>query len=128
MANDAARAAFWRDFVIARCGYPDAARLAEQFDGAELADFCACGCNSFGVRVRPGTPPLARETRSGGIVFNADFAVTADRQLEIMLSVDAAGHLDRVDVSCNANSHPVPHAIPIDLEPFHIWSSDKLIA
>ncbi len=44
-----------------------------------------------------------------------------------MLSVDGAGNLDRVDVTCNGNSHPVPQAIPIDLEPFHIWASKKLI-
>jgi hypothetical protein len=128
MPNGPEQAAYWRDFVIARCAYPNAARLAAQFDGAELAEFCACGCNSFGVRVQTGTPPLARETKSGGVVFNADFAVTADRQLEIILSVDEAGHLDRVDVSCNGNSHPVPHAIPVDLEPYHIWASDRLIA
>ncbi|WP_432768521.1 MAG: hypothetical protein HEQ22_14260 [Sphingopyxis sp.] len=127
MPNGPEQAAYWRDFVIARCGYPNPARLAEQFDGAELAEFCACGCNSFGVRVQPGTPPLARRGKSAGVVFNADFAVTDSRQLEIMLSVDVAGNLDRVDVSCNANSDPVPHAIPIDLEPFHIWTSRALI-
>jgi hypothetical protein len=127
MPNGPEQAAHWRDFVIARCGYPNAARLAQQFDGAELMEFCACGCDSFGVKVQPGTPPLARKVKSGGVVFNADFAVTFDRQLEIMLSVDGAGNLDRVDVTCNGNSHPVPQTIPIDLEPFHIWASKKLI-
>ena len=128
MPNGPEQAAYWRDFVIARCGYPNVARLAEQFDGAELADFCACGCNSFGVRVKPGTPPLAHEGQTGGMVFSADFAVTVGRQLEILLSVDEAGRLDRVDVGCNANSHPVSHPIPIDLAPYHIWASDRLIA
>lgn len=128
MPNGPEQAAYWRDFVIARCGYPNVARLAQQFDAAELAEFCACGCNSFGVQVRPGTPPLARKVKHGGVVFMADLAVTPDRQLEIMLSVDSTGNLDHVDVTCNANSHPVPHAVPIDLEPFHIWASKKLIA
>ena len=126
MPNGPEQAAYWRDFVIARCGFPNAALLTRQFDGAELADFCACGCNSFGVRVQAGAPPLAHASPSGAVVFNADFAVDADRQLEILLSVDAAGHLDRVDIGCNANSHPVPTAIPADLEPFQVWASDKL--
>ncbi|WP_260581442.1 hypothetical protein [Sphingopyxis sp. PET50] len=127
MPNGPEQAAYWRDFVIARCGYPNAELLARQFEGAELAEFCECGCNSFSICVRPGTPPLVRKSKQGGVVFSADFLVTTDRQLEIMLSVDAAGNLDRVDVTCNANSSPVPHALPTDLEPYHVRASKHLI-
>ena len=126
MPNGPEQAAYWRDFVIARCDFPDPARLAEQFQGARFSDFCECGCNSFDVQVRPGTPPLTRKPEGGGVVFTADFAIGGAGQLEILLSVDAAGHLDRVDIGCNANSHPVPAAVPADLKPFHIWASDKL--
>lgn len=127
MANDAARAAYWQDFVIARCGFPNPERLAEQFEGAEFADFCDCGCNSFGVVVRPGTPPLARNAKQGGVVFNADFAMGTSNQLEIMLSVDKAGNLDRVDIMCNANSSPVSDPVFASLQPFRVSASKYLI-
>lgn len=128
MPNGPDQAAYWRDFVIARCGFPNPARLAQQFEGAEFSDFCACGCNSFAVRVRPGTPPLARKAKHGGVVFNADFAIALTGQLEIMLSVDGAGNLDHVDVMYNANSAPVPDAILASADPFHISASKNLIA
>jgi hypothetical protein len=128
MPNGPDQAAYWRDFVIAQCGYPNATLLAQQFEGAELVEFCTCGCNSFGLRVQPGTPPLVRKPKRGGVVFCADFLVTTDRQLEIMLSVNEAGNLDRVDITCNANSSAVPHALPADLEPHHIQASKHLIA
>jgi hypothetical protein len=128
MPNGLEQAAYWRDFVIARCGFPNPARLAQQFEDAELTDFCDCGCNSFGVRVRSGTPPLARKAKHGGVVFTADFGMGAKGQLEIMLSVDKAGNLDRVDVMCNANSCPVPDAVVASLEPFHVSASKNVIA
>ncbi|MDO9370707.1 MAG: hypothetical protein Q7T68_19255 [Sphingopyxis sp.] len=127
MPNGPDRAAYWRDFVIARCPFPDPARLAEQFEGAEFSGFCECGCNSFDVQVRSGTAPLARKPKGGGVVFMADFAVGAAGQLEIMLSVGGTGHLDRVDVTYNANSAPVPDADLASFEPFHVWASKNLV-
>ena len=127
MPNGPDQAAYWRDFVIARCGFPNPARLAQQFEGAEFSDFCDCGCNSFSVRVRPGTAPIACQTKQGSVVFNADFALDSIGQLEIMLSVDGAGNLDRIDVMCNANSCPVPDAVLASIEPFHISASKSLI-
>lgn len=128
MANGPNQAAYWRDFIIARCNFPSPARLAEQFEGAEFSGFCDCGCNSFDVQVRTGTAPLARKPKGGGVVFMADFAMGATGQLEIILSVDATGHLDRVDVMYNANSAPVPDAVLVSSEPFHLWTSKNLIA
>ncbi len=128
MPNGPEQAAYWRDFVIARCAYPNVARLAEQFDGAELAEFCTCGCNSFGVQVQPGTAPLARKAKHGGVVFTADFSIAEAGQLEIMLSVNAAGNLDYVDVMCNANSRPVPDDVVASPQPFHVSASKNLIA
>ncbi len=127
MANGPDQAAYWSDFVIARCGFPNPARLVQQFEGAKFSDFCDCGCNSFGIVVQPGTPPLTRKAKHGGVVFTADFAMGAAGQLEIMLSVDSGGNLDRVDVMCNANSCPVPDAVLASPEPFHISASKKLI-
>lgn len=128
MPNGPEQAAYWRDFVIARCGYPNAARLAAQFEGAELAEFCICGCNSFSVRVRPDAPPLARKAKHGGVVFTADFSIAEGGQLEVMLSVDAAGNLDHVAVMCNANSCPVPDDVIASPKPFHMSASKHLIA
>ncbi|WP_447757671.1 hypothetical protein [Sphingopyxis fribergensis] len=127
MPNGPDRAAYWRDFVIAQCGFPNPERLAQQFEGAEFANFCDCGCNSFDVVVPPGTPPLARKAKQGGVVFNADFAIGSGGQLEIMLSVDKAGNLDRVDVMCNANSSPVSDPFFLSLQPFRVSASEHLI-
>jgi len=128
MPNRPQQVAYWREFVLERCGFPNTTLLTRQFAGVELKDFCECGCNSFGVQVKPGTPPLVRKpAKNGGVIFIADFKVTSDRTLEIMLSVDGAGNLDKVDVTCNANSAPVPHAIPLDLTPYHVHASTKLV-
>jgi hypothetical protein len=127
MPNGPDQAAYWRNFILSRCGFPNPARLAQQFEGAEFEEYCACGCNSFGVRVQTGTPPLAREATSGGVVFSADFAMGSTGQLEIMLSVDGEGNLDRVDVMCNANSCPVPDVVLASAEPFHVSASKHLI-
>ena len=127
MANGPEKAAFWRDFVMARCGFPNPARLAEQFDGAEFSDFCACGCNSFSVKTQPGVQPLMRKPRGGGLLLSADFALGPARQLEIILFADGSGNLARIDVMCNANSEPVPDVVVTGFEPFHVSTSKNLI-
>lgn len=127
MPNGPDQAAYWRDFILTRCGYPNPARLAQQFEGAEFGEYCACGCNSFSVQVQVGTPPLAHKAKHGGVVFSADFAMRTVGQLEILLSINATGNLDRVDVMCNANSCPVPDAALASPQPFHVYASRNLI-
>ncbi|MDO9362546.1 MAG: hypothetical protein Q7T60_06440 [Sphingopyxis sp.] len=127
MPNGPDQAAYWRDFIISRCGFPNQERLAQQFEGAEFGEYCACGCNSFSVQVQVGTPPLARKAKRSGVVFSADFAIDTIGQLEIMLSINGTGNLDRVDVMCNANSRPVPDAILASPAPFHISASKHLV-
>ena len=127
MANDHARAEFWRDFILARSGYPTPDRLRAQFTQAEFSDFCSCGCNSFAVEVRQGTPPLVRPDKDVGVIYEADFKLADERTLEIILFADGGGDLRYVEVDCCANSEPVPDPIEAGDEPFHTYMSDHLL-
>ena len=126
MANDAARAAFWRDFILDRCGYPAPRRLAVQFDDCRFDGFCPCGCNSFAVR-SPNDVPLVGKTKPGGAIFGADFRMHDGRMLTITLFAGADGRLDMVDVFCNENSAPVPPIVNIKGEPVASWAAKTLM-
>jgi len=131
VANDLARAEFWKEFVASRCDYPNPDRLREQLFGADFADFCYCGCNSFAVKVRtdvePLSRPLERSSDGHGAIYTADFKLTDERTLEIVLFADGAGNLDYIEVDCCANSYPVPDDIEVEGPPFHTWSAKSLI-
>jgi hypothetical protein len=125
-ANGPQRAEFWREFVLERCGYPAADRLRAQFAGAEYADFCACGCNSFAVKGRGEAPPLVPPGGSYGAIFMADFRLADERTLEIILFADERGDLVFVEVNCCSNSYPVPEIVDAD-GPFDTRTSPLLL-
>ena len=127
MTNGPARAEFWEAFVVARCGYPAPERLRSQLAGAEFSDFCDCGCNSFAVKAPPGIEPLVEPGRGYGAVYAADFRLSDQRTLEIILFADESGNLVFIEVDCCANSYPVPDTIEADEAPFHTWAAQGLL-
>jgi len=128
MTNGVSRAEFWKTFILQRCGFPKPELLAAQFDHAELADFCECGCNSFAVRVRSDSnvPPLAA-IDDYGLVFEADFNLREDEKtLEILLFAGGSGHLEYVEIDCCANAYPVPEEFQVQGPPYHVFSHESL--
>lgn len=127
MLNGPARAEFWKEFVVSRCGYPAPERLRGQLADAEYSEFCDCGCNSFAVKVAQGAQPLVRSGGGYGSIYTADFKLSDQRTLEIILFADDAGNLAYVEVDCCANSEPVPDAIDAADEPFHTSGAHGLL-
>ena len=131
MENNPDRAAFWADFILTRCEYPAPTLLRGQLADATFAEFCSCGCNSFGVQnsegARPLTPPL-NEVRFGrhGAIFEAEFRLVDGKTIEIVLFTNDEGNLDYIEVDCDANSEPVPQEIVALDRPFHVRASDSL--
>lgn len=127
MANDLAKADYWRDFILSRCRYPDIDKLRAQFANAILVDFCQCGCNGFAV-VHPADslPQPIATPGGGGAVFEVDFYLSDGKTLELIF-VDDTGRLNFVEVDCCGNSIPVPDIIEVDAEPFHIHMSKALL-
>ncbi len=116
MANDLAKAEFWRAFILERSEYPAPVRLEAQFEDAVFSDFCPCGCNSFSVsRPASSTAPslVSPSDRTERFVFEADFPILAGGSLEILLFAGADGRLCYVEIDCNANSDPVPDEIEV---------------
>lgn len=128
MANDPARAEFWKAFIANQCEYPASHRLSAQLEGAKFYDFCDCGCNSFAVKPNKDAPPLTQPHDGPGhrAVYTAYFKITDDRTLEIILFANTDGDLDYIEVDCCANSHPVPELIEVG-KPMHTWASDSLL-
>lgn len=131
MENGSDRAAFWADFILTRCEYPAPALLREQLARATFAEFCPCGCNSFGVRTGGGTRPLIPphdEVLPGrhGAIFEADFRLADGKTIEIIIFANDEGNLDYIEVDCNANSEPVPHEVVAPDRPFHVRASANL--
>ena len=128
MANDLAKAEWWRDFILARCPYPAIGRLIDQFARATPCDFCPCGCNSFGLSHHADSLPEPIAERGGyGAVFESDFLLSDGKTLEIILFADNSGCLTFVEIDCCGNSFPVPDIIEVDEPPFHVHSSKKLL-
>lgn len=128
VVNDLSRAAFWQEFLLQKCYFPKPEALAEQFENAEFLDFCACGCNSFAVRIKPNANivPLVSVGRYG-LIFEADFhLVDEGKSLEILLFVDSTGHLEYVEIDCCANSFPIPDDIQVDGPPYHLFVHEEL--
>lgn len=132
MANDPTRAAFWKHFLLEKCAYPAPALLRRQLDHAELSEDCACGCNSYKVRIDPAhaeplLPPEAEPRGTGRIfVFEANFRMPDDLSLEVMIFANDRGHLDYVEVDCCFNSYPVPDAVVVEEPPYHWWAAETL--
>lgn len=114
MPNGPDRAEFWRSFIIGRCDYPAPDRLGRQLQVAEFHSFCPCGCNTFDVRLPPGSDvPALTSSGKRGAIFEADFPCSTGDQLEIILFSDEHGHLSCIEVDLNSNSAPVPDDIRI---------------
>ena len=128
MANDFAKAVYWRDFMLSRCRYPAIDRLRAQFANATLQDFCQCGCNSFAVAHPADSLPQPIATPGGGgAVFEVDFNLSDGKTLEFVLFVSDTGRLNFVEVDCCGNGIPVPDIIEVDAGPFHIHMSKALL-
>ena len=126
MPNGPARADFWKEFVVSRCGYPAPKLLRDQLSEAEFSEFCDCGCNSFAVKVGLEVAPLAKRGGGYGAVYTADFKLADERTLEIILFANDEGNLAYIEVDCCANSYPVPEVIEAADEPFHTWAANGL--
>lgn len=134
VTNGPAKAEFWKRFVAENCRFPALARLRGQLAKAEFTDFCQCGCNSFGLRIPPGTDlqplvtprPEVRPDRHAAI-YTADFQFADDKTLEIIIFADDEGNLAGIDVDCCANSFPVPQTVSITDAPIHTWASSNLL-
>jgi hypothetical protein len=118
MLNGPARAEFWKDFLVSRCGYPAPERLRAQLSEAEFSEFCDCGCNSFAVKAAAGVQPLVRPGGGYGSIYEADFKLSDGRTLEVILFSDETGNLVYVEIDCCANSYPIPDVIDAPDEPF----------
>jgi hypothetical protein len=129
MSNNAQRARFWIDIICSRCHYPAPERLRAQFEAAELSDFCACGCNSFGVSLlNPEISPVCGPHSRYGAFFEASFYTSElGKNIEIILFADESGHLKFVEVNFCANAFPVPDDIRISDEPFFVRSAKSVI-
>ena len=95
--NGPERAEMWGSFIMSRCDYPALDRLRAQLAVAEFHSFCACGCNSFEVRIPLGStvPPLT-QPGGGGMFFEADFDLVSGDRLEVLLFVDGFGNLNSI--------------------------------
>lgn len=135
MANDASKAAFWKEFLCARSEFPAPEKLRAQFSQAEFTEFCQCGCNSFGLKKSDAAVavPLAR-MRAYGPVFELNFwldgpASEGERgTLEITLFANESGDLKYVEIHHSANAFPVPEQVSVMEPPFHIHASEALMA
>ncbi len=129
MPNGPKRAEMWRSFIASRCNYPAPDRLHAQLAVAEFHSFCGCGCNGFNVHIPIGShvPPLTQPSGTGGMFFEADFALASDDHLEVLLFVDAQGNLSSVEVDVNGNSAPVPDEINIQGPAQHRHVSARLL-
>jgi hypothetical protein len=114
----------WTEFLAARSDFPKGRELLEHFNAGTITRICDCGCNSYDVKVpkQEGLSPLMLSRGKSGNVFSLAFHFS-DRpgSLEIDVFVDANGYLAGLDVSCNANSEPVPLEPRIVEPPFHIY-------
>jgi len=131
LGNGAQRAEFWREFIRTRCQYPAPKRLEAQLSAAELYDFCACGCNSFAVRMKDGANPAPlvppQEKEGNFHVFDAWFSLGHEKQLEIVLLANKHGNLSYVEVPCCTNSEPVDDDRDITGPPFEIIASPTIL-
>lgn len=101
--------------------------LLEHFNAGTITRICDCGCNSYDLKVPKGSglkPLMPALQRGGGCVLSMAFHF-ANRPgtLEFDVFVDADGYLGGVDVSCNANSEPVPNEPQVVEPPFHVYGA-----
>jgi hypothetical protein len=115
----------WTEFLASRTEIPGSQRLLDHFNAGTITRICDCGCNSYDIKVphNPGLTPLLtpRGHGRGGCVLSMAFKFSnREGSLEIDLFADSDGYLEGVDVSCNANSEPVPDNPQLFEPPYHI--------
>ena len=114
----------WTIFLGARKDIPNSKDLLEHFNAGTITRICECGCNSYDLKVtkEDGLTPLMPARERGGWVLSLAFHIgDGSGSLEFDVFVDAKGYLAGIDVSCNANSEPVPPESIVIEPPFHIY-------
>jgi hypothetical protein len=122
--NDPELARQWTELLAARKEFPKSAQLLEHFNAVTITRICDCGCNSYDMKVPKdsGLKPLMPASQHCGCVFSmAFYFANRPGSLEIDVFVDAHGYLDAVDVSCNANSEPVPEGPQLVEPPYQVY-------
>ena len=121
--NSGETARRWTEFLASRKEIPRGERLLQHFNAGTITRICDCGCNSYDIKVprdaeiAPLLPPRGR----GGCVFSMAFNLSnRPGSVELDVFVDAEGYLAGVDVSCNANSEPVPDEALLVEPPYHV--------
>ncbi len=126
--NSSATAAFWIEFLLKECQFPNPAALRKHLENAEFSEFCECGCNSFKVKTASGSEPIA-DPGKYGMVFEANFYLKEEgKTLEVALFTGESGCVEYVEVDCCANSYPVPEVIEVKGAPYHVNASGALLS
>jgi hypothetical protein len=125
--NSIELARHWTEFLAARKEFPRSEALLEHFNAGTITRICDCGCNSYDLKVRKdsGLKPLLPAHQNGGgcALSMAFYFANRSGSLEFDVFVDADGYLGGVDVSCNANSEPVPEEPKFVEPPFHVYGA-----
>ncbi|GAA5446252.1 hypothetical protein Misp06_04466 [Microbulbifer sp. NBRC 101763] len=124
--NNEHRARDWINFILERCQFPDAQVLKEHLDKAMVSEFCQCGCNSFKVMVFANTKAIAAPDKYG-VIFEANFNLEeAGKTLEILIFSGKSGMVEYIEIDCCGNNFPVPEAVEVVGEPFHVSAGSVL--
>jgi hypothetical protein len=116
----------WTEFLAARKEFPRSEQLLEHFNVGTITRICDCGCNSYDLKVPRdcGLNALMPASQRGGCALSLAFYFRNRLgSLEIDIFVDAHGYLNGVDISCNANSGPVPVEPQLIEPPFHVYGA-----
>jgi hypothetical protein len=116
----------WTEFLAARNEFPRSEQLLAHFNAGTITRICDCGCNSYDLRVPKdaGLKPLMPASQRAGCVLSMAFYFSnRPGSFEIDIFVDADGYLAGIDVSCNANSEPVPVKPELVEPPFHVYGA-----
>jgi hypothetical protein len=122
--NDAEKARHWTEFLAMRKEFPRSEQLLKHFNAGTITRICDCGCNSYDLRVPKDADlnPLMPTRQRGGCVLSMAFNLSnRPGSIEIDVFVDADGYLAGIDVSCNANSEPVPEKPQLVEPPYHVY-------
>jgi hypothetical protein len=122
--NDKDQARRWTEFMAARPEVASAHQLIEHFNAGILTRICDCGCHSYDLEVSrdAGIKPLPIGMKGrGGCVLSLAFRL-AERSgtVEFDVFADVDGYLAGIDVSCNANSEPMPDSPTLIEPPYHV--------
>ena len=99
-------------------------RLLKQFNAGTISRICDCGCNSYDIQVPKdsGLEPLLPPKGGGGCALSMAFNLrNRPGSIEFDVFVDAEGYLAGIDVSCSANSEPVPEEPQLAEPPYHVY-------